>query len=258
MRCEECGRELDRKEAEEIVYIRSVFSNPGFIARCPQCKFKAEREAERKREEAEEAAYQERVPRFITEAGIPDGYRYRRDNGLSTVEGGAIVKHAADWVWEHRNNNLLVSGKTGVGKSTSACYAAMRLIAEHKRVRYLKLQRLLCEWSAARTSDNAFGEQEFFGQFRRLDYLILDESAGKVKDTESRREMMIELLDEIASGELKMRLWMLGNFRKGSIDALFGEENREPSLRRIQENFICAGITETNVETFDVWPNKTN
>lgn len=254
MRCEECGRELDRTEAERIAEIRNLFPNSGILARCPQCKFKAEQEAERRREEAEEAAYQASVPLIITEAGIPDGYRYRRDNGLSTVEGGAIVKHAADWVWRHHKRNLLISGKTGVGKSTSACYAAMKLISEHKRVRYLKLQRLLCEWSEARTNDSAYGEQEFFGRFRRLDYLILDEAVGKVKDTESRREMMIELLDEIASGELKMRLWLLGNFRTNSIDALFGEENREPSRRRIEENFICAGITETSVEVFHVWP----
>ena len=254
MKCEECGRELDRKTAEKINEIRTFFPNHHTPARCPQCQFKAEREAEKKREETEEAEYQARVPELIADAGIPDGYRYRRDSGLSTVEGGPIVEHAASWVWDHRRDNLLLSGKTGMGKSTSACYAAMRLIAEHKRVRYIKLQRLLCEWSEARKNDSVHGEQEFFGRFRRLDLLILDEVVGKTKDTDSRREMMIELLDEIASGEIKMRLWMLGNYRTNSIDALFGEENREPSRRRIEENFVCAGITENSVEVFHVWP----
>lgn len=252
MNCAECGKEIEQKEVERIIEIRRFFPNQ-IVARCPQCKFKAEREAEKQREEAEEAAYQASVPQLIIDAGIPDGYRFRRDNGLSTIESGAIVKHAAEWVMEHRHDNLLLSGKTGMGKSTSACYAAMQLIAEHKRVRYVKLQRLLCEWSEARTSDSAYGEQSFFRGFRSLDYLILDEVVGKVKDTESRREMMVELLDEIASGELKMRLWLLGNFRTNSIDALFGEENREPSRRRIEENFICAGITENSVEVFHVW-----
>ena len=222
------------------------FTGHGYY--CPKCQ-----EEEDRRYEAE---FQLHVPEYIAEAGIPDGYRYWRGTTLSTVEGGPIVKHAAEWVWQHRKDNLLISGKTGMGKSTSACYAAMRLIAAHQIVRYVKLQRLMCEWSEARMSDAAYGEQEFFGRFRKLDLLILDEAVGKVKDTESRREMMIELLDEIASGELKMRLWLLGNFRPGSIDALFGEENREPSLRRIEENFVCAGITETEVEVFHVWKPK--
>ena len=215
---------------------------------CPFCQ-----EEEDRREEAE---YQRHVPEYIADAGIPDGYHYRRDNGRSVVDGGAIVQHAADWIWEHRKNNLLISGATGAGKSTSMCYAAMKLIAAHKRVRYVKLQRLMCEWIEARLmmSDNVYSEQEFFQRFQKLDYLILDEVVGKVKDTDSRREMMFELLDEIASGELKMRLWLAGNFRKNSIDALFGEENREPSRRRIEENFVCAGITEESVEVFHVWP----
>lgn len=220
------------------------FDGNGYL--CPMCQNEEDRKYE--------AEFQLHVPEYIDEAGIPDGYRYWRGTNMSTVEKGPIVEHAAEWVWQHRADNLLISGKTGMGKSTSACYAAMRLIAAHKIVRYVKLQRLMCEWSEARTSDSAFGEQEFFGRFRKLDYLILDEAVGKVKDTESRREMMIELLDEIASGELKMHLWILGNFRPGSIDALFGEENREPSLRRIEENFVCAGITDTEVEVFHVWP----
>ena len=203
-----------------------------------------------------EAAFQREVPQIIAEAGIPDGYRYRRDTGKPVVEDGAIVPHAAAWVWEHRNSNLLISGATGAGKSTSICWAAMKLIAAHCRVRYVKLQRLLCEWTEARMlmSENVYSEQEFFGRFQKLDYLLIDEAVGKTKDSDSRREMMFELLDEIANGELKLKLWLAGNFRKNSIDALFGEENREPSRRRIEENFICAGITENEVEIFHVWP----
>ena len=62
---------------------------------------------------------------------------------------------------------------------------------------------------------------------------------------------MYELLDMIADGELRTRLWMLGNFREGVLGEIFGGD--EPVFRRIEENFVCVGATERSMEVFHVY-----
>ena len=81
--------------------------------------------------------------------------------------------------------------------------------------------------------------------------LILDEMVDKAKTSDSGQEMMYELLDMIADGELKTRLWMIGNFRQGSLDEVFGD--RDPVYRRIEENFICVGVTGKEMEEFHIF-----
>ena len=147
----------------------------------------------------------------------------------------------------------MISGRTGVGKSTSACFVALRLLAEGRNVRYVKLRRLLAEWRDARTSDEPQGDERFFAAIRRLDFLIIDE-ADKAKTSESGQEMMYELLDGIYCGELRTHLWLIGNFRSGSLDDIFGDS--EPVYRRIEEIFLCVGVEKDRIEIFHVWNDK--
>jgi len=63
--------------------------------------------------------------------------------------------------------------------------------------------------------------------------------------------MMYELLDMIADGEIRTRLWMLGNFRQGVLDEVFGDT--DPVYRRIEENFVCVGATQKSMQIFHVF-----
>ena len=203
-------------------------------------------------EEQKRRAWAESLPQRADAAGIPELYRLHRVTGNTITQ--PLVPHVARWIWENRESNLLISGRTGVGKSTSACFCALRLLADGKSVRYVKLRRLLAEWRDARTSDAPGGDERFFDAIRRLDVLILDEVADKTKTTESGQEMMYELLDMISDGEIKTRLWMLGNFRDGTLKDIFGDD--EPVYRRIDENFLCVGAKPVGMEIFRVWKNE--
>lgn len=206
---------------------------------------------ERMAEERKRREWADNLPKRAAAAGIPDLYRLHRATRKPIT--APIVPHAARWVWENRDRNLLISGQTGVGKSTSACFAALRMLAEGKSVRYVKLRRLLAEWRDARTSDEPQGDERFFAAIRRLDLLIIDE-ADKAKTSESGQEMMYDLLDGIYCGEIRTKLWMIGNFRAGSLDDIFGDS--EPVYRRIDEGFLCGGVTGDGVEVFRVWKGQ--
>ena len=153
---------------------------------------------------------------------------------------------------QHGNNNLLVTGKTGTGKSTSACFAAIRFLRQGRRIRYMKLRRLLDEWRKARISDDRFAVDSFFADIVHLDLLIVDEAAGKTRNTESGQEMLYELLDMLSDGEIQTHIWFLGNFYEGSVVNVFGDD--EPVYRRLEENFCCIGLSESGqITRFHVW-----
>ena len=216
---------------------------------CAKCREELSAEAERREAEQRRRDFLASIPTLAAKSGIPDLYRIHRQTGEPLT--APLVPHVVKWLWDHRDSNLLIAGKTGVGKSTSACFVAVKMLEEGKRVRYVKLRRLLSEWREARTSDEAFADERFFDRIQKLHLLILDEVADKTKTTESGQEMMYELLDMIADGEIKTRLWMLGNFRDGVLEEIFGDA--DPVFRRVEENFVCAGATDQMMKIFHVY-----
>ena len=199
-----------------------------------------------------EKYYRENLPQIIHDTGIPDGYRFDRETGKELTK--PVVEHVFEWVWLNRDRNLLLTGDTGIGKSTSLCFAALKMVMERKKVRYVKLRNLLAEWREAKKSDSPYADEGFFRFIAELDLMVIDEAVDRAKTTESGQEMMYELLDRIADGEIKTKIWLAGNFRSGSIVDLFGDD--APVRRRIEENFLCAGITQGKVEQFHVWNGR--
>jgi len=250
--CSRCGKmycAISQNEDVEFVRMMENCLSSDHARVCDACRKVMQEEEETRKREEERAAFMARLPDLIKRSGIPDLYRLHRDTGNPIDK--PLVPHVAKWLWGRRNCNLLLSGETGVGKSTSACFVALKMIEQGKRVRYVKLRKLLSEWRDARTCDERFADEHFFQRIAKLDVFILDEVIGKTKNTDSGQEMMYELLDMIGDGEIKTRLWMIGNFRKDSIVAIFGED--DPVRRRIEENFICVGIDKTSVTQFHVF-----
>lgn len=191
----------------------------------------------------------ENLPQLGHDSGIPDNYMFHRDTG--EFLSAPIIRTVAMKVWENRERNLLLSGATGLGKSTSACYVALKLLEQRQNIRYVKLRELLSEWREVKRSEVRFADKKFFARLRRLNVLIIDEIADKVKQTESGQELMYEILDQVYTGEMKTRVWILGNFRSGVLAEIFGDA--EPVFRRVEERFVCLGIKPGKIEEFHVW-----
>lgn len=252
--CSRCGKMFHAydNDAMCVELLVKIYSRDE-MRMCPDCADADYAEKEAQRIEQEQLDYQNRLADMAICNGIPEGYIFHRETGKLIEE--PLKEEVFNWVWRNRNRNLLLTGKTGDGKSTSACLAAVRLIAEGKSVRYVKLRKLLFEWRDVKKADYECADENFFSQIGFRDVLIIDEAADKAVVTESGNEFMFELLDRVSDGELQTKIWILGNFRDGVAEELFG--GKEPVYRRLEENFILGGIQDSgSVKRFHVFKDS--
>ena len=229
--CVECGKAVTIQEPErlvEIIQSSGMFQNYPYC--CPECEIVRE-ERKRKREDEE---YEKEKLRIYTEnmaqSGIPEEYRVLLPP----------IPAVSDWIEKNANRNILLHGQTGAGKSTSAGYMGRIMISAGKRVRWYALSAFLDEWREARKSDDTDAVERMFRYLERLDVLILDE-CDKPINTDSTHECMFRLIEDASNGNSRAKIWMFGNFYKGSIEAIFG--NGEAARRRFNQCFACAMIT---------------
>ena len=166
------------------------------------------------------------------------------------------VRFVAEWLWKLRDNNIILSGTTGTGKTTSASILIRELVKMGNRVRYTTLAELCDEWREARSDrEHPYALRSFLEYLEDgQDFLIIDECADKSVITESTQEFTFRLLDDIASGKCITKVWLLGNFYKGAVGDIFGDE--APAMRRIQENFVCGRIDCTNAKVVPIFKGR--
>ena len=214
-------------------FAASVFSFPErpFPWYCPECKSKRDAvktEGDKKRKEQEEREY---LDSAFDRAGLPKKYR---------VEVPP-VKCLADWMIKHANENQFVNGQTGTGKSTSAGFLVRKMIEAGESVRYLQMSQLLDKWREARCGDSFTSAEDMISGLESVDRLIIDEASGdKTVISGSTKECMFRLLEDIYNGECKAKVSLLGNFYRGCIDDVFGNESA--ARRRLSESFVCINI----------------
>lgn len=218
---------------------------------CPACAAKLAEQTARAAAEAARAANADLLPDLLAEAGIPS--KYSHDRSSDSLFSAPPVRFLAEYIWRNRNRNLLISGITGSGKSTSAGFVASRLLAEGAKLRYSSLRSLLADWRDAKTSKSPYASERLLKSITALDYFIIDEVVGKNTVTDSGQELLFALLEAVASGQSRARIWLLGNFYRGSIEALFSDP--DPVRRRLQENFLCvyADRSASTVTPLSVW-----
>lgn len=227
--CTRCGKTITVTTLKSAL---EFFEKQGkkYSAKCRDCYDLEEMEKEQTEEQnhySEEASLDEDVQA----AGVRPAYAVRKP----------YVPFVADWLLAHRGENILLSGETGTGKSTSAGYLVRELIRDHHTVSMYYLSELFDEWRKVRCDhDDPFAIKAFFLRLHKNEYCIIDECAGKTVNSDSSREMMFRLLEDINSGACRSHVILLGNFFKGSIADMFGDE--APSMRRIRENFTCGRI----------------
>lgn len=229
-RCCVCGKEVESVELEWMVNLYEEEGKP-FPYCCPPC----DKAIEERQIAEENERYEREQARIISEnlaaSGIPDEYRVLLPP----------VPAVARWIEEHANRNILLHGYTGAGKSTSAGYMGRILISAGKRVKWYALAALLDEWREARKADDADAVDKMFRRLESYDVLILDE-CDKPISTESTNECMFRLIEESSNGTSHAKIWMFGNFYKGSIESIFG--NGEAARRRFNKYFECAMVMQ--------------
>lgn len=251
--CDHCGKFYPVDDFRSDEYATLFLLTYEHNRTCPECMQLLAAEEERIEAARKARQIRRNFDRIAENCGLPFHYTHDREGNRLTAPP---VRFAAEWIWNHRFENLLISGTTGSGKSSGACFAAMQLILQGANLRYTTLRKLLAEWREAKTSDNEFAADRMIFKIFHLDYFIIDEFIGKARVTESGQELLFELLEGVNSGECRSRIWLIGNFYAGSIEETFSDP--DPVRRRLQENFSCVLLDRANqsVKQLTVWEKK--
>ena len=146
-----------------------------------------------------------RNARFRQEACVED-IDYQHPRGLQK----ALVQDLAACRWVEAHQNVIVTGKTGVGKSFIACALGQKACREGYSVVYRRASRLLDELAQAR------GDGTLFQLLRRLaktDVLVVDDFGMEVLNAAQRRDLLEVLEDRygttstIIASQLEPKDW---------------------------------------------------
>ena len=105
------------------------------------------------------------------------------------------------------------------------------LYSKELAVKYYTLSGFVAAVNRAKKSD--YGEEVFWQWVKKLDYLIVDEIAGRrgsEKLSPAGQDCFFTLLD-MAYTQNHTRIWLAGNIYAGSMEALF--DDPAPVIRRL-------------------------
>lgn len=231
--CGRCGAKCDVTLSDFVVSKFEELGRP-FPYLCSHCfeLQNAEDEAKQAQTEIDEEEF---LDESVIKAGVRPGYAVRKP----------YVPYVAEWLLRHREGSVLLSGETGTGKSTSAGYFVREMLRDGFTAGVYYFSELVDKWREVRCDhDNPYAIKDFFRAIESDDYIVIDECAGKTVNTDSSREFMFRFLEDINSRTCTAHVFLLGNFYKGSIADIFGDE--APSMRRIRENFTLGLIDKRN------------
>jgi DNA replication protein DnaC len=124
----------------------------------------------------------------LRQSACPEDIDYRRPRGLDRGLLQTLI--AGRWLAE--NNNVLVTGKTGTGKSFLACALGNQAARDGHSVRYQRLSRLLDELAIARVEGRLTA---VLARLSKIKLLILDDWLMAKLTSDQRRDLM-EVIDD--------------------------------------------------------------
>ena len=238
--CSKCGKPMEIDDPggfQDGVFASFARSMAEHII-CDACKEELDK-AEREKKEAEWRAM---LPELYFKAGIPTAF---------TLMPNAPRQYAARTIWNHREENMLITGDTGTGKTTSACRVLMRMVENGWKVKYMTFARFLdeirnCKMRRPDESGDISQVELYYDRLRQYKALCLDEIVGKTQSGENVMQTLYELIDMAYSGMI-CPLWLIGNVRERSLEMLFGDETGSV-MRRLQSlRFRQIGLTKEGV-----------
>lgn len=122
----------------------------------------------------------------------------------------ALVARLATGAWLREHHNILITGRTGVGKSYLACALAQQACRLGFTARYLRLPRLIEELALAR-ADGRYSK--LLASLAKIDLLAIDDWALVPLTAEGRRDLL-EILDDrhqsrstLVTSQLEVKHW---------------------------------------------------
>jgi len=104
----------------------------------------------------------------------------------------ALVRQLATCRWVHEQQNILITGMTGTGKTYVACALAQQACRKNYRALYRRVPRLFDELTLAHADGSYL---RLLARFARTDVLVLDDwGLGALRD-QDRRDLL-EILED--------------------------------------------------------------
>jgi DNA replication protein DnaC len=134
------------------------------------------------------------------------------DVDLRTPRGidRAVFARLVGCDWIDRNENLLITGATGLGKSWIACALGQKACRDNRSVQYHRIPRLFEALALAR-GDGRYGR--LLKNLGRVQLLVLDDWGLSVLNPAERRDLL-EILDDrhgrastIVTSQIPVELW---------------------------------------------------
>ena len=244
--------------------IKSVLENSKAVYVCPQCGKEFVGDFLREFTELYANSICPLCMKVNAEVKKQQNAQKRKNNLLSTLDermekagfegvfcniDTPIIRHNAEFIWKEKDNNLLISGETGAGKTSSAAFVARVMMKEKKyNFCYSTWSALHSEYVAAKTDNNdKSAEKRFFAKLNNLDYLIIDELAwrrGGAKLTPAAQELLFDIIDKAYNKGRKCRVWLMGNLYNNAFETLLDQP--EPIMRRLNFAFTQVWFDEKN------------
>lgn len=121
-----------------------------------------------------------------------------------------LIAQLAEGKWLADHSNVLITGKTGVGKTYLACALGQKICRQDRSVLYFRAPRFFQELTVARLKNTY---QAMLSRLKKFDLLILDDFA-LVPITEEQCRDMLEVADDrsgagsfIISSQLPVKEW---------------------------------------------------
>jgi DNA replication protein DnaC len=142
----------------------------------------------------------------LRQSAAPEDVDYRAHRGLDR----ALFQRLAQGEWIERQQNLLITGPTGVGKTWLACALGQRACRDNRSVLYQRVPRMLEGLSLAR-GDGRYARM--LKSLARAQLLILDDWGLTPLTAEQRRDLL-EIIDDrhgrvstIVTSQLPVENW---------------------------------------------------